>query len=552
MDTSHSSEVVHPKGEAIFPDKCNNGDNKDEITKTSNRIQCDTYKGIVHIEWDPQVPVTPLGQLPFFIEFLKVSSLYNEWVLDCPLQNKLTGPNSSSVHNILGTFFLSSLSGQRRYAHITSIRNDSVNPPLLGMSKIVSEDTARRAFAFNDGSVEKYSEEWYKSRNKWRQECKEWQSKHLLKCYKDLTCEPWILDIDATVKPLYGNQEGAEIGYNPTKPGRPSHVIHTYIMAGIRIILDAEVTSGNQSAAKYTLPRLWEIIDELPYNNKPTLLRGDCAYGNELVLSGAEKRGLNYLFKVKKTKGVKALIDFVGNETDDKWKDAGQGWSGIGGNLKLDGWTKRRNVVILRRILKRSRGRPKQSDQLLLPFICANSTKEMYEYSMLISNLELSVFSIAQLYRDRADSENVNDELKNQWGWGGFVTQDILRTQITARIIAQCYNWWSFFTRLADPDKHREAITSRPFMLYGVGRKTSHAGQTIITVTPTHGRYKKAGKVMASINSILSWFRSNAEQLITFGTWKLILSLIFKSYLNGRVLGDIKNVPQSFFLLEYG
>ena len=32
----------------------------------------------------------------------------------------------------------------------------------------------------------------------------------------------WILDCDTTVKLLYGHQEGAEVGYNPTKPGRPS------------------------------------------------------------------------------------------------------------------------------------------------------------------------------------------------------------------------------------------------------------------------------------------------------------------------------------------
>ena len=43
---------------------------------------------------------------------------------------------------------------------------------------------------------------------------------------------PWILDIDTTVKPLYGKQEGAVVSYNPRKPGRPSHSYHTYLMAG--------------------------------------------------------------------------------------------------------------------------------------------------------------------------------------------------------------------------------------------------------------------------------------------------------------------------------
>jgi hypothetical protein len=30
---------------------------------------------------------------------------------------------------------------------------------------------------------------------------------------------PWV-------KPLYGRQEGAVVGYNPHKPGRPSHTYH--------------------------------------------------------------------------------------------------------------------------------------------------------------------------------------------------------------------------------------------------------------------------------------------------------------------------------------
>ncbi len=31
------------------------------------------------------------------------------------------------------------------------------------------------------------------------------------------------LDLDSTVMTRYGNQEGVVRGYNPTKPGRPSH-----------------------------------------------------------------------------------------------------------------------------------------------------------------------------------------------------------------------------------------------------------------------------------------------------------------------------------------
>ena len=36
-----------------------------------------------------------------------------------------------------------------------------------------------------------------------------------------------------------------------------------------------------------------------------------------------------------------------------------------------------------------------------------------------------------------------------------------------ARIVALISNGWSLFVRLADPNQHTEAITSRPLLLYG-------------------------------------------------------------------------------------
>ncbi len=32
---------------------------------------------------------------------------------------------------------------------------------------------------------------------------------------------------------LYGNQQGAEVGYNPHKPGRPGHIYHGYFVANL-------------------------------------------------------------------------------------------------------------------------------------------------------------------------------------------------------------------------------------------------------------------------------------------------------------------------------
>jgi len=65
---------------------------------------------------DTEAALTPLGQLPFFIDFLKAAGLFDAFVADCPL--RYTSPNAPKKRDVLGTAMLSMLSGHKRYAHI--------------------------------------------------------------------------------------------------------------------------------------------------------------------------------------------------------------------------------------------------------------------------------------------------------------------------------------------------------------------------------------------------------------------------------------------------
>ena len=65
--------------------------------------------------------------------------------------------------------------------------------------------------------------------------------------------------MDTTVKVLYGKQEGAVVGYNPKKPGRTSHTYHN-LVAGLRLVLDADVLAGNDSHSNHTLPGLVRLL----------------------------------------------------------------------------------------------------------------------------------------------------------------------------------------------------------------------------------------------------------------------------------------------------
>ena len=92
------------------------------------------------------------------------------------------------------------------------------------------------------------------------------------------TATPWILDCDTTIKPLYGKQAGAVLGYNPHKPGRPSHAIHTYWIGNLRLVLDAQLEPGNRHGPVHSRPGLVALLEDLPEGQRPRLLRGDCAY----------------------------------------------------------------------------------------------------------------------------------------------------------------------------------------------------------------------------------------------------------------------------------
>jgi hypothetical protein len=368
-----------------------------------------------------------------------------------------------------------------------------------------------------------------------------WLKKQLKASYEPLLEEPWALDMDTTVKPLYGHQQDAKRGYNPSKPGRPSHAYHTSFIGHLRMVLDVEVQAGNQTASSYAQPELWELLDGLPEPSRPAFLRGDCAWGTERAMDGAERRSIPYLFKLKQTANVKKLIGKLFGQP--AWVDAGQGWQGLVSELWLSGWTSKRRVVILRRPLREkdaaavAEKERKAAKQLTLELSETTHQGVRYEYAVLVTSMQDEVRTLAQLYRDRGDAENNFDELKNQWGWSGFTTQDRNRCQMMARMTALIYNWWTIFMRLGIPDRHAEAITSRPLALHGIARQTRHANQTTVEITNMHAMASIIQLALTKISGFFKRIKAIAEQLTQLARWRLILSAAFKAFLGGKMIG---------------
>ena len=504
-------KMAHPFGERDLV----------EQTASKEQMALDSFGGRIHVRWAPDEAVTPLGQLPFFINVLKQANLFEPYVEDCPLQ--FSSPNAPEVRDVLGTLLMSIVTGGRRYAHVNALRHDGINPPFLGMSKVCSDDSVRRALKSID-----------------QEKTKVWLKQHLtVPLHPVIQDGGWILDVDSTIKPIYGKQEGAEVGYNPNKRGRPSHCYHSYLIANLRLVLGVDVTPGNESNSPHSLPGLLEILDDLPAAMRPFLVRADRGYGNEAVMSALEKRGQDYLLKLPMRKRAKELVANL--STESGWSDVGQGWYVKSSELQLMGWSRKRRVVVMRRRRKSPNAvalpaQTAEGDQLL-PGLSEviGSHDRIWEYGILVTSLEgeWENLSLAQLYRDRGDTENAFDELKNQWGWGGFTTQDLKRTQITARMTALVYNWWSLFVRLIEPMIGREAITSRPLLLTGVARATTHAGSTTLFLNSSHAQTQKIRKKLADLTQFLRKLQS-APQLTSIERWCRILGRALVKFFEGR------------------
>ena len=69
-----------------------------------------------------------------------------------------------------------------------------------------------------------------------------------------------------------------------------------------------------------------------------------------------------------------------------------------------------------------------------------------------------------------------------------------------------------------------------------VARQTTHAGQTVVTVTPLHTEEPKIRRMLTELSQFLETLKATAEQLTCGQRWCRILSRIFQALLGGAEL----------------
>lgn len=438
-----------------------------------------------------QKSLTPFGGLVAFASFLSSLGVIDKLVDTCPVHR--TSNNATPVRDLIVGFILTCIQEGKRFKHIRYIQHDAVIGKIFNVERrIPGEDALRRFFESIDSEK---GREWMYSVN------------DIL--YKSLS-NPYILDWDSTVTTRYGEQEQVEIGYNPMKPGRGSHHPLVCSVSGLRLCLDLDFRPGDSSSSDGWITMMERLFSKLPHDKKPFLNRGDVAFCSETFLNWHESSidRPRYLFKLRKTNRIKEAISQV---HENAWEGAASfgALQVVETRLKLHGWSCDRRIILGRRLI--SKQSPEESCTLF--GIC------QFEYYAWVTNLSISqfnTFQIVELYQQRADCENIFDELKNQWGLSGFCSQHAHVTEIAARLTLLSYNLWSLFVRFFSGKSHQEAKTSRRDYLLHASQLVETARGRILQMTINDELWNK---IREGYNRLQIWLKATAPQLELKSNW---------------------------------
>lgn len=449
-------------------------------------FQFDPTGGTFHLR-DCDDQLTAYGGLVAWDHFLQRTGIIDLLAGSYPLPR--TSPNATPVRDILQAFALNCLIGGKRFAHCRRLQDDQAIARIFGLRRghLCGEDAFRRLCAkLTTGQV-----------------------RHWMRGGEDLLYhalpQDCIADWDSTVNTRYGRQEDVAVGYNPHKPGRPSHHPLVCIIAGTRLALHMTWRKGNTVSATAWQDAMEEVWSRPQAQHRIKLNRGDIGFGQEKIMAwheDSEAPRPSYLFKLKLTKNVRRAIQRISwpEWTENSPRGLEQ-YAEI--RLQLQGWSCGRRVVVSRTLKPLNPG--PQDD------FWAKGEEIVHAYVTNLPPEEAAAPQIILLYRQRGDCENVFDELKNQWGFGGFCSGKAVVSESAARLLLIIYNLWSIFARVLDGGGgHTEAITSRYELLMLPGRLvTSGRSRTLKLAV---GKKLRAS-LRAAYQRLQRWLETTAPQL---------------------------------------
>jgi hypothetical protein len=252
-----------------------------------------------------------------------------------------------------------------------------------------------------------------------------------------------ILDLDSTVRTVYGNQEGAEEGYNPKKKGANSYHPLLGFLNSTKECLLSWFRPGSSYTSNNSAGFLTQAFAMLPKSIEKLLVRADSGFfGNEFINVIESRENTEYVIKVK-LKNLHSLL-------------AGQSWESIPGMsgwsmtefmYQAEGWKTARKFSAVRKETKKETEEGKTGKLFII---------KVYDNFCYVTNIDDSPLAIHSIYGDRGTSENWIEAVKNQMFGGSMMTKEFWANETLWQMSVLAYNLSVWMRKLSDESSWRE------------------------------------------------------------------------------------------------
>jgi hypothetical protein len=421
--------------------------------------------------------VTPFGGMSLmkrFVDSLGIREKLRELPLPQGGSNRAYKPEQ-----IIESFWLSIWTGASRYIHADWLRYDTVLQDIFGFKSMPSQSTYSRFF--NKFSLAKNTDIF--------PELQSW-------LMNQVKIERITLDLDSTVITRAGTQQGSAKGYNPLRRGRNSHHPLIAFVSQTRLVANAWLRPGNTADSSSCQEFLHETLNHALAGQKVGLLRADSGFYTQNILNHLESEDVNYIIATRFYANVKRAVYGL-----DDWVSI---CSGIDVNQMYFAHEqgKVRRYIIVRKEIKL---RPNAGGKQLFD-------DRAYRFSCYVTNMDLPLDEIWNMYNARADCENRIKELKADFGLSNFCMQDFWATEASFRFIMVAYNLMSLFRFFALQSNNRATLSTLRSYCFALGAWTSnHSNKKVLKISLAVKRRPWMEGIFAKIDKSSPPFRfSNA------------------------------------------
>jgi len=307
-----------------------------------------------------------------------------------------------------------------------------------------------------------------------------------------------MLDFDDTVVTVFGNQETANVGYNPKYHGRPSFKEKVGMISGTKELVDITLEEGSHHSNHAFLDFFKECEASLPNRWILKRIRCDRGFFDQDNFAYFEEQGYEYVIKAKMTQNVQKIVKYVTEHPDEYlWMpttEDGKVFHTTDITVPLPSWDKARRFVIIRKTL------PTEVEGQLVFDECK------YEYQAIVTNIDyLTTAEIFHDYNQRCTVETSIDELKSGFAFSENSQINYKCNELYMLIKMIAYNLHNWFKNQILPEelRHHEIKTLRRMLYRTAGMITGNGWYRHVTIQTN----KWLGNVIPAIQQSLYRFR---------------------------------------------